>query len=164
MQIFVKISRQIKMFSIQEFVFDRSVCMPAVCYSGLILVIPTNGQLLEEKKTCAKLLLDISKSEWLIHVYTNRQMDMAQTTQLIMLIIQIHIYFTRSPKFLSGCYKLRDKLNIPCWGYNYISIEIWSRYNATCVSFIATTLPLLSFKSFTELLKGLVMLTAPSFQ
>ena len=44
---------------------------------------------------------------------------MAKSTQLILLIIYVCIYFIGSPTLPSGCYKLRGKLNIPCSGYKY---------------------------------------------
>lgn len=48
-----------KKFSIQELVFDLSVCTAAFCYSGPKSGIPTTDQLLAEKKTCAKFDIDI---------------------------------------------------------------------------------------------------------
>ena len=45
---FMKISRQMEKFSIQELDSDCSVCMAAICYSGPISAIPTNEQLLSE--------------------------------------------------------------------------------------------------------------------
>ena len=50
---FVKIPRQMKEFSIQVLNSDCSVCMAAICYSGPISAVPTNEQLLSEKKTGA---------------------------------------------------------------------------------------------------------------
>ena len=59
----VKISCQIKKFSIQEFDFDRLVCMVNICYSGPILAVPTNVQLFAEKSTCSKSQIDISNTD-----------------------------------------------------------------------------------------------------
>ena len=44
MPYFVKISYKMKKFSIQAFDYDRSVCMAAICYSGLISAVPINKQ------------------------------------------------------------------------------------------------------------------------
>lgn len=38
--------------------FNRSVFMPAFCYSGAILVVPTNERLLGAKLTFAKFLMN----------------------------------------------------------------------------------------------------------
>ena len=65
---FVKISCQIKKFSIQTLYSDRSVCMAVICHSGPISAFPTNEQLLGEQRTCAKFQIDVSKTE-------NRQTD-----------------------------------------------------------------------------------------
>ena len=67
---FVKILCQIKKFSIEEVYFDCSVCMAAICYSGPLSAVPTNVQLLGEKRTCVKFMIDISKTERLVCVYT----------------------------------------------------------------------------------------------
>ena len=112
----MKISRQIKRFSIQALDSYRSVYMVAICYSGLISAVPTNEQRLGEKRTCAKFQIDISKTEGLVRIYADEQTDMAKSNQLVTLITYIHIYFVGSP-FPFGCYKLRGKLNIPCAGY-----------------------------------------------
>lgn len=60
-------------FFMQALYSDRSVCMTAICYSQSILVVPTNAQLLKEKKTCAKLRIDISKTEGPVRIYTDRR-------------------------------------------------------------------------------------------
>ena len=57
---FVKISRQIKEFSIQVLDSDCSVCMAAICYSGPIWAVPTNEQLLSEESTGTKLIAEKS--------------------------------------------------------------------------------------------------------
>ena len=64
---YMKIPRQMKEFSIQALDSVRSVCMTVICYSGPILAVPINEQLLSEKRTGAK------------------------STQLIMLIIYVYI-------------------------------------------------------------------------
>ena len=63
---FVKIPRQMKEFSIQVLYSDRSICMTAICYSGPILVVPINEQLLKKKITCAKFHYDVLKTERLV--------------------------------------------------------------------------------------------------
>ena len=45
--------------------------MAAVCYSGPISAIPTNEQLLDEKRTGIKFQIDISKIEGLYRIYTD---------------------------------------------------------------------------------------------
>ena len=52
-----------KKFSIQALDFDRLVCIAAICYSGPISAVPTYKQLLDEKKTCTKFQINISKTE-----------------------------------------------------------------------------------------------------
>ena len=69
---FVKISCQMKRFSIQELDLDRSVCMSAICYSAPILVLAANEQ---QKSTFAKFQINISKTEALIRVYTDRRKE-----------------------------------------------------------------------------------------
>ena len=59
----MKISRQMKKFSIQVLDSDCSVCMTAVCYSGAISAIATNEQLFGEKWSYIKFKIDISKTE-----------------------------------------------------------------------------------------------------
>ena len=72
---------------------------------------------LSEKRTVAKFQSDSLKTQGLVCIFTDRRMDMTKSTQLIMLIIYVHIYFIKSPAFPSGHYKHRGKLNIPCSGY-----------------------------------------------
>ena len=67
---FVKISLKMKKLSIQARHSDRSVCMAAICYSGAMSAIPTNKQLLGEKRMSAKLQVDNLKTEALVCVYT----------------------------------------------------------------------------------------------
>ena len=55
---YVKISHQIKKFTIQVSDSDCSVNMAAICYSGPILAVPTNEQLLTKKITGAKFQID----------------------------------------------------------------------------------------------------------
>ena len=57
-----------------------------------------------EKKTCAKIQINNSNTEGLVHVYTDRQTNMAKSVTLW------------SPTFPSDAYKLRGKRNIPCSG------------------------------------------------
>ena len=83
---FVKISRQIKKFSIQELNFERSVCMAAICFSGPITAIPTNEQHLEVKRSCASLQNDISKTEALVCVYTERRQIKRISTYICTLV------------------------------------------------------------------------------
>ena len=72
---FVKIPRQMKEFSIQILDSDCLVCMAVICYSGPISAVPTNEQLLCEKRTGAKFHTDSLKTEGLICIYTDRQTD-----------------------------------------------------------------------------------------
>ena len=71
----VNISRRMKKFSIQTLDSDCSVYMAAICYSDPISAVPTNEQLLGEKKKCSKFQIDISKTEGLVRVYTDGQTD-----------------------------------------------------------------------------------------
>ena len=68
---------------------DCLVCMAAICYSGPISAIPTNEQLLSEKRTGTKFQIDSLKTGRLVCLY--RQRDISISTQLIMLIIYIYI-------------------------------------------------------------------------
>ena len=68
---FVEIVRQIKNFPIQVLVSDCSVCMTAICYSGSMSAVPTNEQLLSEKRTSAKFHIDSLKTEGLVCIYTD---------------------------------------------------------------------------------------------
>ena len=61
----VKISCQIKLFSIQGFNSNRSVYMSAICYSSPISAVPTNEQL--------KFQINTSKTEELVRIYTDRR-------------------------------------------------------------------------------------------
>ena len=70
---FVKIPRQIKEFFIQTLDSDCSVCMAAICYSGPIAAVPTNEQLLCEKRTGAKFYIDSLKTEELVCIDTDRR-------------------------------------------------------------------------------------------
>ena len=63
--------------------FYRSVCMAAISYSDPILAILTNKRPLEEKRTCAKFQIDISKTEELVHVYTDRFIYMPYKTPTV---------------------------------------------------------------------------------
>lgn len=45
--------------------------MAAISYSGPLSTIPINEQLLEEKRACAKVQNDISKTEAMVYVYTD---------------------------------------------------------------------------------------------
>lgn len=51
-----------KEISIQEFNFDRSICMVAIVYSDAILAVPTN-ELLGGERSSAKFQIDIPKTE-----------------------------------------------------------------------------------------------------
>ena len=68
---FVKISRRLQQFSIQELNLHRSVCMAAICYSGKISAVPTNEPLPEQKRTCGRFQIDISQTELLVRVYAD---------------------------------------------------------------------------------------------
>ena len=70
--VIVPLTCQVKNFSIQGHCLDRSFCMAAVRYSGAITAVPTNEQLIEDKRMCAKFQIDISKADRLGRVYTNR--------------------------------------------------------------------------------------------
>ena len=78
---FMKIPRRMKEFSIQALYSDRSVCMAAICCRHPISAIPTNEQLLGEKRTCTKFQFDISKTQGLVRVYTDRQTN--KSTKLV---------------------------------------------------------------------------------
>ena len=92
--------------------------MTAIYYNGLISAVSTNEQLFGEKITCAEFHIDISKTEYLVRVYTDGQTNIDKSTQLPMLIIYIytyvHITYFWSPTLPSGGDKLRTKLNTPC--------------------------------------------------
>ena len=75
----VKISCQIKMFSIQAHTFDRLVCMPAICYSGPISAVLANVQIFGEKRSGAKFQSDILKTERVVPIYTDRRTDTAKS-------------------------------------------------------------------------------------
>ena len=99
----------------QELNFDRLVCMAAICYNGPITAVPTNKPMTQEtgkKRTCTKLRINISKR----HVYTYRQTWLNRLSSSCRSFIYI-IYFVGGLTFLSGYYKLRGKLNIPCSMY-----------------------------------------------
>ena len=64
-----------KEFPIQTLDSDCSVFMAAICYSGPISVVPTNEQLLCEKRIGAKFQIDSLKTEELVFIYTDRQTD-----------------------------------------------------------------------------------------
>ena len=71
----MKISRQTQKFSIQEFNFDRSVCMAAICYSDPISAVQINEQLFAYKRTYTKLQFDNTKTDGLVFIYTDRRTD-----------------------------------------------------------------------------------------
>ena len=50
------------------------VSMASFCFRVPITAVPTNEQLLREKKTCAKFQIDISKTEVLARVYTDKKL------------------------------------------------------------------------------------------
>ena len=70
----ISVTRQLKKISIQALDSYRVVCMAAICYSGPTSAVPTNKQLLAEKRTCAA-------------GHANH----------------LHIYFIGSPTIPSGC-------------------------------------------------------------
>ena len=51
-----------------------------ICYTGPISV-PTNKQLLKEKRSCAKFQIGISKTEGLVCVYIDGQTDISIHTE-----------------------------------------------------------------------------------
>ena len=53
--------------------------MVAICYSGPISADPTKEQLLWDERTCAKFLIDISKIEGPVCVYTDRRTHISIT-------------------------------------------------------------------------------------
>ena len=89
----MKLPPQMKKFSIQALDSDRSVYMAGISYSGPITSTQTDEQFLAEKKTCAKCQNDISKTSSRIYRQTDKQTDMAKSTQLVMLIIYIYIFY-----------------------------------------------------------------------
>ena len=94
------------MFSIQELDFERSVCMTAISYSRATSTVLMNERLFGEKWMCAKLQIDISQTERLVRIYTDRQTSHCS-----------NIFYIGSSTFPSGFYKLRGKLNTHCLGY-----------------------------------------------
>ena len=107
-----KSRRQKKKFSLQELNLDRSVCMAAIWYSGMVSAVTyTCRQLLGQNKTCAIFRAVSHKlGNYFAYIYIDGQTDMAKSTQLITMIIFIYtsLYF----KGLRSCYKLRAKLNM----------------------------------------------------
>ena len=73
-----------------------------------------------EKKTYAKFQIDISKTEGLVRIYTDRQTDrrtwLNGLSSSCCQFIYIYIFLVFST-FPSLCYKLRGKLNISCSDY-----------------------------------------------
>ena len=61
--------------------------MTAICYSSPISAVSRNVQLLGEKRTCAKF----SKTERLVHVYTDEHVD----TPSVTLIFIYNIYLIK---------------------------------------------------------------------
>ena len=64
-----------KFFRSSLFMAYRSICMAAIGYKSPISFISTNEQLFGEKRLYAKFKIDISKTEWLVCVYTDRRPD-----------------------------------------------------------------------------------------
>ena len=87
----MNIPRQIKKFSMQALYSDGSVCMAAIYYIGSISTVPRNEQLLSEERTRAKFQIDSLKTERLVRRRTDRQTDIAKSTQLVLLIIYVYI-------------------------------------------------------------------------
>ena len=82
---FVNISRQTPKC-------HRSVCMTAICHNGPISAVPTNNELLGEKRKCAKFQADIWKTERLVHVYTTyRRTDRPYHAKYLFLLSSISI-------------------------------------------------------------------------
>ena len=71
---FVKILRQIK----KVLDSDCSVSMASICYSGPISTVPTNEQLLSEKRRDATFQIDSLKNEVLVCVNTDRRIWLNQ--------------------------------------------------------------------------------------
>ena len=91
---FLKIPRQRREFPIQGLASDCSVCMAAICYRGPISAVPTNEQLLSEKRIGVKYQIDSIKTEELVCIY--RLTDMAKFMYYYVL------YFIGSPTFPSA--------------------------------------------------------------
>ena len=60
---FMKVLRQIKKFPIPALDSDCSFFMVAICYSGPISAIPTNEQLLGERRMGVKFQIDIRQTD-----------------------------------------------------------------------------------------------------
>ena len=80
---FEKIYRQIKKCFIQGLYFDRPVCMATMPYSRPISAVPTNKQLLGEKRMDAKFLNDIFKTEGVVRVYAVRETDLNDSVRTV---------------------------------------------------------------------------------
>ena len=64
---------------------------------------------------CAKFRIDITKTGRLVRVCMDRRTWLYRHADH--LYTYVYMYFTGLPISLFGCYKLRDKLNIPCSRY-----------------------------------------------
>lgn len=98
---FVKISRQIQNFPIQELDFNRTVCVAAIWNSGPKSVVSTafseenDGQNFRSITQKLRDVFACIQTNW--HGYNNSA-------------DQLYIYFIASPTFISVCYKLYGKL------------------------------------------------------
>ena len=66
--------------------------MTAICYSSSLSAVPTNEQLLGEKRKCAKFQSDISKDKF-EYIQTDGHEQSTQLVMLIIYIIYIYILF-----------------------------------------------------------------------
>ena len=67
--------RQIKKFSIQVHDSDCSVCMVAICYSGMISTFLRNEQLLSEERRGVKFEIESLRTQGLVRVYADGRTD-----------------------------------------------------------------------------------------
>lgn len=75
---------------------DRSVCMPAICFSSSISAVPTNQQFLGENGTCGKFQVDVSKAKGIVaYIQTHRQTGMVKSTQLVTQISYSYTYLCK---------------------------------------------------------------------
>ena len=64
-----------KKFSLQEHELGRSVFMTAIWYSGAISAASTYEQLLWKESMCVKFQNDVSRTERLVSVSTDKRID-----------------------------------------------------------------------------------------
>ena len=88
--------------------------MVAICYSSPITAVSTNEQFFSEKKACETFQIDISKMERLVHEYTDRQSNMAESNLLVTLTNYILTYIFYGAKNIVAnlIYPVQDIKNI----------------------------------------------------